>query len=60
MFNKFLGFNYFEFKLQGLTKIYNNNVAVNDLTLNIYDDQITVLLGHNGAGKSTTISMLTG
>jgi ABC-type multidrug transport system ATPase subunit len=22
--------------------------------------QITVLLGHNGAGKSTTISMLTG
>lgn len=30
------------------------------MSLNIYDDQITVLLGHNGAGKSTTIAMLTG
>ncbi|KAI8435958.1 hypothetical protein MSG28_004122 [Choristoneura fumiferana] len=45
---------------QNLTKIYGANVAVNNLSLNIYDDQITVLLGHNGAGKSTTISMLTG
>lgn len=46
--------------LQNLTKVYDNNVVVNNLSLNIYDDQITVLLGHNGAGKSTTISMLTG
>lgn len=34
--------------------------AVRDLTLNMYEGQITVLLGHNGAGKSTTLSMLTG
>nr|QNH67859.1 ATP-binding cassette transporter subfamily A member 3 X2 [Brachionus rotundiformis] len=34
--------------------------AVNDLSLNIYEGQISVLLGHNGAGKSTTISMITG
>jgi ATP-binding cassette subfamily A (ABC1) protein 3 len=34
--------------------------AVKNLNLNIYDGQITVLLGHNGAGKSTTISMITG
>ncbi|KAJ2946031.1 hypothetical protein O0L34_g4949 [Tuta absoluta] len=47
-------------KMSNLTKSYGNHVAVNDLSLNIYDDQITVLLGHNGAGKSTTISMLTG
>ncbi|KAI8435957.1 hypothetical protein MSG28_004122, partial [Choristoneura fumiferana] len=47
-------------KMTNLTKIYGANVAVNNLSLNIYDDQITVLLGHNGAGKSTTISMLTG
>ena len=33
---------------------------MNNLHLNLYDDQITVLLGHNGAGKSTTMSMLTG
>lgn len=30
------------------------------MTLNMYEDQITVLLGHNGAGKSTTMAMLTG
>lgn len=46
--------------LQNLTKEYGNNVVVNNLNLNIYNDQITVLLGHNGAGKSTTISMMTG
>lgn len=34
--------------------------AVRNLELTIYNDQIFVLLGHNGAGKSTTISMLTG
>uniref|UniRef100_A0A5F8GU53 ABC transporter domain-containing protein n=1 Tax=Monodelphis domestica TaxID=13616 RepID=A0A5F8GU53_MONDO len=34
--------------------------AVKDLTLNLYEGQITVLLGHNGAGKTTTLSMLTG
>jgi ATP-binding cassette, subfamily A (ABC1), member 3 len=34
--------------------------AVQNLTLNIYEGQISVLLGHNGAGKSTTISMITG
>ncbi|CAH0397901.1 unnamed protein product [Chilo suppressalis] len=47
-------------EITNLTKVFGNNVAVNNLSLNIYDDQITVLLGHNGAGKSTTISMLTG
>ncbi|KAL4686019.1 hypothetical protein H8959_001616, partial [Pygathrix nigripes] len=35
-------------------------VAVNDLSLNLYEGQITVLLGHNGAGKSTTLSILSG
>ncbi|XP_068631847.1 phospholipid-transporting ATPase ABCA3-like [Battus philenor] len=47
-------------KINNLTKVFGNNVAVNNLNLNIYKDQITVLLGHNGAGKSTTISMMTG
>lgn len=31
-----------------------------NLSLNMYNNQITVLLGHNGAGKTTTMSMLTG
>ena len=30
------------------------------LDLDLYQGQITALLGHNGAGKSTTIHMLTG
>ncbi|CAI2352681.1 unnamed protein product [Caenorhabditis sp. 36 PRJEB53466] len=34
--------------------------AVSDLNLKMYPGQCTVLLGHNGAGKSTTFSMLTG
>uniref|UniRef100_A0A8D9B3Y8 ATP-binding cassette sub-family A member 3 n=1 Tax=Cacopsylla melanoneura TaxID=428564 RepID=A0A8D9B3Y8_9HEMI len=48
-------------QLRGLTKIYKNGKkAVDNLTLDMYQNQITVLLGHNGAGKSTTMSMLTG
>ncbi len=34
--------------------------AVDGLNLAMFEGQITCLLGHNGAGKSTTISMLTG
>ena len=34
--------------------------AVNNLNLTMYEGEIFCLLGHNGAGKSTTISMLTG
>ncbi|KJH44786.1 ABC transporter, ATP-binding protein [Dictyocaulus viviparus] len=34
--------------------------AVDRLSLKVYHGQITALLGHNGAGKSTTFSMLTG
>nr|XP_022919055.1 ATP-binding cassette sub-family A member 3-like isoform X1 [Onthophagus taurus] len=48
-------------RIKHLTKIYSNkNVAVRDLSLNMFENQITVLIGHNGAGKTTTISMLTG
>ena len=34
--------------------------AVNGLSLDMYDGQVTALLGHNGAGKTTTMSLLTG
>ena len=51
-------------RLEGLRKVFavegGNKVAVNHLDLTLYTGQITCLLGHNGAGKSTTISMLTG
>ena len=35
-------------------------VAVAGTNLDIFENQITALLGHNGAGKTTTMSMLTG
>uniref|UniRef100_A0A674DGK4 ATP binding cassette subfamily A member 3 n=1 Tax=Salmo trutta TaxID=8032 RepID=A0A674DGK4_SALTR len=44
-----------EFKVGNKTR-----QAVKDLTVNMFEGQITVLLGHNGAGKTTTLSMLTG
>lgn len=31
-----------------------------NLSLNLYEGQITAILGHNGAGKTTTMSILTG
>ena len=41
--------------------MYDNGFkAVNGINLKMYNGQIFALLGHNGAGKSTTISMLTG
>ena len=30
------------------------------MTLDIYEGQITAILGHNGAGKTTLLNMLTG
>ena len=37
-----------------------NKLAVDGLNLKLFEGQITSLLGHNGAGKSTTMSVLTG
>ncbi len=42
-------------------QIYDNGkVALSDLSLNVYEGQVTCLLGHNGAGKTTAMSVLTG
>jgi ATP-binding cassette subfamily A (ABC1) protein 3 len=48
-------------KVDGLSKVYpSGKKAVSNLSLSMYQDQIFVLLGHNGAGKTSTIQMLTG
>ncbi len=47
--------------LQGLTKVYDassrkrRKVAVDGLTMDFHVGEVTCLLGHNGAGKSTTM-----
>ena len=47
-------------KIEGLTKEFGDFKAVDQLNVKMYDGQIFALLGHNGAGKTTIISMLTG
>lgn len=43
---------------KSLRKVYGGDkVAVDGLNLNMYEDQITVLLGHNGTGKTTTMRL---
>ena len=46
--------------VKNITKVFHNNKAVNDLSLAIAEGEIYGLLGHNGAGKSTTINILLG
>ncbi|NLM75549.1 MAG: ABC transporter ATP-binding protein [Clostridiaceae bacterium] len=47
-------------KTENLTKKYGENIAVNNLNLEIYEGEVFGLLGPNGAGKTTTILMLMG
>ncbi|KAH7965090.1 hypothetical protein HPB49_003304 [Dermacentor silvarum] len=46
--------------VQGLTKDYGGVVAVYNVDLEVYEGLITVILGHNGAGKTTVLNTLTG
>nr|XP_057937662.1 glucosylceramide transporter ABCA12 [Doryrhamphus excisus] len=46
--------------LHGLTKIYGDRVAIQNLNVSFHEGHVTSLLGHNGAGKTTTMSLLTG
>ena len=47
-------------EVKSLTKIYGENTAVKDLSLTIEKGKIYGLLGANGAGKSTTMNIITG
>jgi len=47
-------------EIRKLVKSFGEKLAVNELSLSMYSGQITALLGHNGAGKTTCINMLTG
>ncbi|MDZ4180902.1 MAG: ATP-binding cassette domain-containing protein, partial [Coriobacteriia bacterium] len=41
--------------LQGVTKRYGDQIAVDDLDLSIADGEFVVLLGPSGCGKTTTL-----
>jgi len=46
--------------IEGVRKTFKGNVAIKDLTLRIKPGEIFGLLGANGAGKSTTMRILSG
>ena len=43
-----------------LTKIYNDKIAVKDISFRINQNEIIGILGPNGCGKTTTIGMILG
>ena len=47
-------------KVEHITKYYDNNKAVDDLSFEVPDGKIFGLLGVNGAGKTTTFRMIIG
>ncbi|MCL2475683.1 ABC transporter ATP-binding protein [Candidatus Bathycorpusculum sp.] len=47
-------------ELRGVTKRFNELVAVNNINLTLGTGEIFALLGPNGSGKSTTLKMLLG
>jgi ABC-2 type transport system ATP-binding protein len=47
-------------KVQALTKIYGEQIAVHAISFEIAKGEIVGFLGPNGAGKSTTMKMITG
>ncbi|MDE0931163.1 MAG: ATP-binding cassette domain-containing protein, partial [Halioglobus sp.] len=47
-------------EVQSLTRLYGQNAAVDDVSFTIGNHEIVGLLGHNGAGKTTIMKMLSG
>ena len=46
--------------LDGLTKKYQEVVAVKDLSLELHEGEFLTILGPSGSGKTTTLKMVAG
>jgi len=47
-------------QIEGLTKLYNDFVAVHELSFGVQSGEVLGLVGPNGAGKTTTLRCLSG
>ncbi len=47
-------------QLENVTKRYDDTIVVDNLNLQIDSGEIVGIIGHNGAGKSTTLKMIAG
>ena len=49
-----------EVSLQGVTKTFGDEIALDNVTMTVPDGSFVVLLGPTGAGKTTTLRMVSG
>jgi simple sugar transport system ATP-binding protein len=47
-------------QLQGVSRTFGNNLALNQVSIDVYPGEVHCLLGDNGAGKSTLIKIMSG
>ena len=47
-------------EISNLTKTFDGQKALNDISFSVKQGEIVVFLGPNGAGKSTTMKLVTG
>ena len=45
-------------RLDNITKYYGDNVAVNNLSMDIADGDVCIIIGPSGCGKTTTLRMI--